>query len=84
MSIADARVCRLTRVRLRGRLEAYGVGGTTTTDRCEGVLWDMGRGGGGSAMWGGRVCEVVVTPCVLRSLETIRRLRGPRLLRCMG
>ena len=35
---ADARVCSITRVRLWGRLEAYGVGGTTVTGRCEGVL----------------------------------------------
>ena len=55
---ADARVCRLTRVRLRGRLEAYGVGGTTTTGRCEGVFWggaegerDVGRVTGGFVMW---------------------------------
>ena len=57
---ADTRLCRLTRVRLRGRLEAYGVGGTTSTGRCEGVLW--GGAEGGSAMRGGRVCDVVVTP----------------------
>ena len=53
---ADARVCRYTRVRLRGRLEAYGVGGTTATDRCEGVLWGGAEGGarcgvGGFVMW---------------------------------
>ena len=52
MFAADARVCSLTRVRLRGRLEAYGVGGTITTGRWEGVLWggaegerDAGRAG---------------------------------------
>ena len=58
---ADARVCRNTRVLLRGlggRLEAYGVGGTTTTGRCEGVFWggaegerDVGRVTGGFVMW---------------------------------
>ena len=55
---ADARVCSNTRVRLRGRLEAYGVGGTTVTGRCEGVFWggaegerDVGRVTGGFVMW---------------------------------
>jgi hypothetical protein len=53
---ADARVCSNTRVRLRGRLEAYGVGGGTTTDRCEGVLWGGAEEGarcgvGGFVMW---------------------------------
>ena len=53
---ADARVCSHTRVRLRGRLEAYGVGGTTATDWCEGVLWGGAEGGarcgvGGFVMW---------------------------------
>ena len=32
----------------------------------------VGRGRGGRAMWGGWVFDVVVTPCVLRSLETAR------------
>ena len=63
MFAADARVCSCTRVRLRGRPEAYGVGGGTTTGRWEGVF--VGRGGGGSAMRGGRVLWcVVVTPCL--------------------
>ena len=63
MSGTDARVCRNTRVRLRGRLEAYGVGGSMATGRWEGVF--VGRGGGGSAMRGGRVLWcVVVTPCL--------------------
>ena len=82
MSIADARVCSITRARLRGHLEAYGVGGRIAKGRCKGISWR--GGGGGVALLGGRVCEVVVTPCVLRSLETILRLRGTRLLRCMG
>jgi len=77
---ADARVCSFTRVRLWGRLEAYGVGGTTLTGRCEGVF--VGSGGGGSAMWGGWVCDVVVTPGVLRSLEMARPRTATRLLRC--
>ena len=42
---ADARACSITRVRLRGRLEAYGVGGTITTGRWEGVLWGGAEGG---------------------------------------
>ena len=53
---ADARVCRLTRVRLWGRLEAYGVGGLTITGRCESVLRGVAEGGarcgvGGFVMW---------------------------------
>ena len=53
---ADARVCSFTRVLLWGRLEAYGVGGTTTTGRCEGLLWGGAEGGarcgvGGVVMW---------------------------------
>ena len=55
---ADARACSFTRVRLWGRLEAYGVGGTTATGRCEGVFWggaegerDVGRVTGGFVMW---------------------------------
>ena len=54
---ADARVCRLTLVRLWGRLEAYFVGGTTATHRCEeGVVWVGAEGGarcgvGGFVMW---------------------------------
>ena len=53
---ADARVCSLTRVRLRGRLEAYGVGGTMATGRWEGVL----RGGaeGGARCGEGGFCGV--------------------------
>ena len=38
MFAADARVCSITRVRLWGRLEAYGVGGTIASGRGEGVL----------------------------------------------
>jgi hypothetical protein len=56
MSGADARVCRNTRVRLWGRLEACGVGGTTSKGRCEGLLWGGAEGGarcgvGGVVMW---------------------------------
>ena len=56
MSGTDARVCRNTRVRLQGRLEACGVGGTTSTGRCEGVLWGGAHRGarcavGGFVMW---------------------------------
>ena len=56
MSGADARVCSFTRVRLRGRLEAYGVGGTTATDRWEDVLLGGAEGGarcgvGGFVKW---------------------------------
>ena len=56
MSGADALICSFIRVRLWGRLEAYGVGGTTTTDRCEGVLWGGAEGGarcgvGGFVKW---------------------------------
>ena len=56
MSIADALICSITRVRLRGHLEAYGVGDGTTTDRCEGVLWGGAEGGarcgvGGFVKW---------------------------------
>ena len=53
---ADARACSFTRVRLRGRLEAYGVGGKTVAVRCEGDLWGGAEGGarcgvGGFVMW---------------------------------
>ena len=56
MFAADARVCSLTRVRLRGRLEAYGVGGITVAGRCEGDLRGGAEGGarcweGGFVMW---------------------------------
>ena len=62
MSGPDARVCSITRVRLRGRPEAYGVGGTMTTDRCEGVLWGGAEGGARCGAGNGWVCDVVVTP----------------------
>ena len=69
-------------MRLRGRLEAYGVGGVTATGRCKGV---SGRGeGGGGAMLCGRFCDVVVTPCDLRSLEMVQMSIGPLLLLCLG
>ena len=45
MSAADADVCSLTRVRLRGRLESYGVGGAMAMGRWEGVLWGGAEGG---------------------------------------
>ena len=53
---ADAHICSITRVQLLGRLEAYGVGGGTSTDRCEGVLWGGAEEGarcgvGGFVMW---------------------------------
>ena len=79
---ADARVCSNTRVRLRGRLEAYGVGGRTPTGRCNYVSLRGGRGG--HAMLGVRVCDVVVMPCDLRSLGTARPRTATRLLRCPG
>ena len=56
---ADTRDCRDTHVRLLDHLEAYGVGGIMAMGRCKGV---SGRGGGGAAKLGGRVCDVVVTP----------------------
>ena len=54
---ADAHICSITLVRLWDRLEAYFVGGTTCTDRCEeGVLWGGAAEGarcgvGGFVMW---------------------------------
>ena len=50
--------------------------------RCKGVLW---RGWGGVALLGGRVCDVVVTPCDLRRLEMARQvLIDSLLLLCQG
>ena len=67
---ADTCVFSTTRVRLWDRLEAYGAGGTTSRGRCQGVLL---RGGGlGAAKLGGRVFDVIVTPCDVRSLEITR------------
>jgi len=79
---ADTRVCRFTRVRLWDHLEAYGVGGGTTMGRCKGRFSEGGRGGG--AMLGGRVCDVVVTPCDVRRLEMARPRIGSLLLLCRG
>jgi len=78
---ADTRVCSTTRVRLWDRLEAYGVGGGTTMGRCKGV---SGRGGAMGAMFGGRVFDVVVTPCDVHSLEMARPRIGSLLLLCLG
>jgi len=79
---ADTRVCSNIPVRLRDRLECYGVGGTTMSGRCNYVSWR--GGGGGGAMLGGRVCDVVVTPCDLRSLEMARPRISSLLLLCLG
>jgi len=79
---ADTCVCRVTRVRLRDRLEPYGVGDIMPTGRCQGVL--LRGGGGGAAMLGGRVCDVVVTPCDVRRLEIQRPRNGTFLLLCLG
>ena len=79
---ADTCICSATRVRLWDRLEAYGVGGRTARGRCQGVL--LRGGGGGAAKLGGRVCDVIVTPCDVRRLE-ITRVRIDRLLLlCLG
>ena len=46
-----------------------------------------GRGGvvvTGGAMLGERVCDVVVTPCDLRSLEMARPRMGSLMLLCLG
>ena len=77
MFSVDTRVCSYTHVRLLDHLEAYGVGGIMATRRCKGVSW---RGGGGAAKLGGRVCDVVVTPCDVRSLEIQRPRNGTLLL----
>ncbi len=63
---ADTRVCSPTRVQLRGHPEAYGVGAGVARGRCKGFVEG---GSGGGVMFGGRVGDVVVTPCDLRSLE---------------
>jgi len=78
---ADMRVCRTTRVRLRGHLEAYGVGGGTTKGRCKGVLW---RGEGVSDVcWADLLCGFV-TPCDLCRLEMARPQLDSLLLPCQG
>ena len=69
-------------MRLRDRLEAYGVGDIMPTGRCQGVL--LRGGGGGAAKLGGRVCDVVVTPCDVRRLEITRARIGSLLLLCLG
>ena len=79
---ADTCICRLTRVRLWDRLKAYGVGVKTTTDRCKGVLLRVG--GGGAAKLGGRVCDVVVTPCDACRLEMTRAQIDALLLLCIS
>ena len=81
---ADTCVCSYTRVRLRGHLEAYGVGDTTTaTDGCMGVSW-RGTGCGWWPMMGGRVCNVVVTFFDLHRLEMAVAMLGGLLLLCQG
>ena len=42
------------------------------------------EGAEGGAMSGGRVCDVVVTPCDLRRLEMARPRIDPLLLLCLG
>ena len=69
-------------MRLRDRLEPYGVGDIMATGRCKGVLLRVG--GGGAAMLGGRVCDVVVTPCDVRRLEIQRPSNDSLLLLCLG
>jgi len=78
---ADTCVCSTTRVRLRD-LEPYGVGDIMATGRCKGVL--LRGGGGGAAKLGGRICDVVVTPCDVRSLEIQRPPVKPLLMLCLG
>ena len=57
-----------------------------TVGRCKGISWR--GGGGGVALLGGRVCDVVVTPCDLRRLENTqyRTHKGvdSLLLLCLG
>ena len=79
---ADTCVCRLTRVRLRDRLEPYGVGDITPRGRCQGVL--LRGGGGGAAKLGGRVFDVVVTPCDACRLEITRAQIDALLLLCIS
>ena len=77
---ADSRVCSTTRVRLWDRLEACGVGGTTSTGRCKGV---SRRGGRGDVGWACLWCSV--TPCDVRRLEMARLARiVSLLLLCLG
>jgi hypothetical protein len=78
---ADTHICRNTRVRLWGHLEAYGVGAGTSPGRCKGVSW---RGEGVAAKFGGRVCDVIVTLHDLRRLEMVLPRLGPCLLLCLG
>ncbi len=79
---ADNIACStIPHVRLRVHPEAYGVGGTTTTVRCKGVSW---RGELGRGSLGGRVCDVVVTPCNLHRLAITQPLIDSFLLLCQG